>query len=156
EQRFSYVTHLNATERLRIGDSCDRIPLAIRWILSRSHSAAEAVANAEGLTTVPRKGEILLEFSFRRVFEGMSDSEKGVLQILSLFQKPLPTEALIVGSGLPQKLLEDALESLSQDALIQREFDPNSNDYVFVLKPIPRFFVLAELDKQQKTAENIR
>jgi tetratricopeptide (TPR) repeat protein len=156
EQRFSYARQLNATERLRIGDACDRIPLAIRWILSRAHSAAEAITNAEGLTTVPRKGEILLEFSFRRVFDGMSAAEKGVLQVLSLFQKPLPTEALIVGSGLPQISLDEALESLSQDVLIQRQFDPNSNDYVFTLKPIPRSFLLAELDKQRTTADNIR
>jgi hypothetical protein len=156
EQRFSYARQLNTTERLRIGDACDRIPLAVRWILSRAHSAAEAVTNAETLTTAPRKGEVLLEFSFRRVFDGMSDAEKGVLQVLSLFQKPLPTEALIVGSGLPQGSLDDALESLSQDVLIQRQFDPDSNDYVFTLKPIPRSFVLAELNKQQRTAEDIR
>jgi hypothetical protein len=80
EQRFSYAQKLNLTERLRIGDACDRIPLAIRWILSRAHSAAEAVTSAEALTTVPRNGEILLEFSFRRVFDGMSDDERRVLQ----------------------------------------------------------------------------
>ena len=156
EQRFSYAQKLNQTERLRIGDACDRIPLAIRWILSRAHSAAEAVTSAEALTTVPRNGEILLEFSFRRVFDGMSDDERRVLQVLALFQKPLPTEALIVGSALPQSLLNDALESLSQDVLVQRQFDPDSNDYVFALRPIPRSFVLARLDRQQKTAENIR
>jgi tetratricopeptide (TPR) repeat protein len=156
EQRFSYARQLNVTERLRIGNACDRIPLAIRWVLSRARSAAEAVAGAEALTTVPREGEILLEFSFRRVFDGMSDAERSVLQVLSLFQKPLPTEALIVGSGLPQVSLEDALESLSQDVLIQRQFDPDSNDYVFTLKPIPRSFVLAQLDRQQRAAENIR
>jgi tetratricopeptide (TPR) repeat protein len=156
EQRFAYASQLNTTERQRIGDACDRIPLAIRWILSRAHSAAEAITNAEAVTTVPRKGEVLLEFSFRRVFDGMSTAEKSVLQVLSLFQKPLPTEALIVGSGLPQVSLDDALESLSQDVLIQRQFDPDSNDYVFSLKPIPRSFVLAELDKQHGTAENIR
>jgi len=156
EQRFSYARTLNETERLRIGDACDRIPLAIRWILSRAHSAAEAVTNAEALTSTPRKGEVLLEFSFRRVFEGMSEAEKSILRVMSLFQKPLPTEALIVGSGLAQSVLDDALESLSRDMLIQRQFDPNSNDYVFSLKPIPRSFVLAELDKHQKTAESVR
>ncbi len=155
EPRFSYVKQLNTTERLRIGDACDRIPLAIRWILSRARSAAEAVTNSEALTTVPRNGEVLLEFSFRRVFDVMSGPEKSVLQVLSLFQKPLPTEALIVGSGLPQGSLEDALESLSQDAL-QRQFDPDSNDYVFTLKPIPRSFVLAQLGKEERTAEKIR
>lgn len=156
EPRFQYVKKLNATERLRIGDACDRIPLAVRWILSRAKSAPEAISNAESLTTVLRHGEELLEFSFRRVFDGMSSAEKNVLEVLSLFQKPLPTEALIVGAGLPQLQLEDAIESLSQDALVQRQFDPDTNDYVFTLRPIPRSFVLAELIKHEDTAEFMR
>jgi tetratricopeptide (TPR) repeat protein len=155
EPRLHYAKHLNLTERLRIGDACDRIPLAIRWVLSRARTPAEAITSAEALTTTPRNGEILLEFSFRRVFDGMSDAEKSILEVLSLFQKPLPTEALMVGSGLPQASLENSLEALSQDALIQREFDPDTNDYVFSLKPIPRSFVLVELLKHQKTAESI-
>jgi tetratricopeptide (TPR) repeat protein len=156
EQRFAYARELTGTERLHIGSSCDRIPLAIRWILSRARSAPEAVANSEALTTTPKFGEVLLEFSFRRVFDGMSHAEKKLLEVLSLFQKPLPTEALIVGSGLPGAVLEDAIEALSQDALLQRQFDPDSNDYVFFLKPIPRSFVLADIDKHPKTAEEIR
>jgi len=61
-----------------------------------------------------------------------------------------------VGSGKPQTLLEDALEILSQDALIQRQFDPDSNDYVFSLKPIPRSFVLTEMEKDRRAAQEIR
>jgi len=156
EHRFAYASLLNPSERLRIGDACDRIPLAIRWILSRSRSAGEAITNAESLTTTPRHGEVLLEFSFRRVFDGMPSPEKKVLEVLSLFQRPLPTEALIVGSELPQTALEDSLEVLSQDALVQRQFDPDTNDYQFTLKPIPRSFVLSELEKREKSAESIR
>ncbi len=156
ESRLGYARELSFTERLRIGDACDRIPLAIRWILSRARTAAEAIANAESLTATLGQGEVLLEFCFRRVFDGMPAAERSILEVLSLFQKPLPTEALIVGSGLPQTSLEGGLEALFQDALIQRQFDPDTNDYVYTLKPIPRSFVLAELVKYEKTAEGIR
>jgi tetratricopeptide (TPR) repeat protein len=140
----------------RIGQACDRIPLAIRWILSRSRNAAEAIAQAESLTIARQHGEELLEFSFRRVFDGMSGAERSILEVLSLFQKPLPTEALIVGSTLSQVALDDGLETLVQDSLVQRQFDPDSNDYVFSLNPIPRSFVLSELVKRQKVADSIR
>src|ERR1700681_958022 len=36
EPKFGYLNNLNVTERLRIGDACDRIPLAIRWVFSRA------------------------------------------------------------------------------------------------------------------------
>ena len=156
EKRFAYVERFSQTERRRVADSCDRIPLAIRWTLSRARSPAEAISNAEGLTAVRQHGEQLLEFSFRRVFDGMPNDERRVLEVISLFQKPLGTEALLIGSKLPQAALEDSLENLSRDALIQRQFDPDSNDYVFAMQPIPRSFVLAELDKQQEGANEIR
>ena len=156
EPRFGYLRNLNVTERLRIGDACDRIPLAIRWVFSRAKGAAEAITNAENLTTVGRHGEELLKFSFRRVFDGMSSPERSVLEVLSLFQRALPTEALIVGAALPQAAVEDAIEGMSEDALVQREFDPDTNDYVFTLRPIPRSFVLVELLKHATTADNIR
>jgi tetratricopeptide (TPR) repeat protein len=156
EPRIRYVTGLNPAERLRIGEACDRIPLAIRWVLSRARSPAEAISSAENLANGPQRGEELLEFSFRRVFDGMSSSEKAVLQVLSLFQKALPTEALLIGTGLQQASLEDAIDSLSQDALVQRQFDPDTNDYVFTSRPIPRSFVLSELINQQGAADKIR
>ena len=37
---FSYATDLSGAESLRIGNACDGIPLAIRWALARSRSAA--------------------------------------------------------------------------------------------------------------------
>src|SRR5205807_280774 len=39
-----YLHDLSRAERARIGEACDGIPLAIRWTLSRSRSATEALA----------------------------------------------------------------------------------------------------------------
>jgi tetratricopeptide (TPR) repeat protein len=152
---FEYALKLNDIESLRIGDACDRIPLAIRWILARSKSPAEAIYASDALTSFNKAGEELLEFSFRRIFELMTEAERSVLRVLSCFQKPLATEALVVGTAISQHPLEDALEALTRDALVQRQFDPDTNDYAFFLSPIPRTFVRAELTKEKATSDQI-
>ncbi len=156
ERGLHYISNLRDAERSRIGDSCDRIPLAIRWVLARSKTAADAVANAESLVVSPKRGEELLEFSFRRVFDSMPQDEKVTLEVLALFQQPLASEALLVGSQLTSLRLEDALDSLSRDALVKRQFDPNRNDYVFTIQPITRSFIFSELNKRQAEANLMR
>jgi hypothetical protein len=65
---LSYANSLTPAERMRIGQACDGLPLAIRWSLTRAKSASEALANAESIPATTKKGEELLEFCFRRVF----------------------------------------------------------------------------------------
>lgn len=161
---FGYVADLTPVEIERIGDACDRIPLAIRWSLARASSAAEALHTADSITKSGRRGEELLEFSFRRVFEGLEINERKILETLSLFQAPLSLEAILVGSNtgapgqgfaLDPKLL-DSIEQLVDDALIQRVFDPSLNDYAYVLLPITRAFVYGEVSRDKGAADAIR
>ncbi|MEQ1947453.1 MAG: tetratricopeptide repeat protein [Bryobacteraceae bacterium] len=156
ENNLLYTEKLTIAERQKIGDACDRIPLAIRWTLSRSRSATEAISNADGLTGSQKRGEEMLEFSFRRVFDGMTDTEKAVLYLLALFHQPQANEAILVGTQCSQGDVEIALEALLEDALIQREFDPDRNDYVFTLIPVARSFVLSELARKSTLADQIR
>ena len=156
QQGFKYLQDLSAPERLRIGMACDGTPLAIRWVLARSKSAAEALSNAESITRSERRGEELLEFCFRRVFEKMLDAEKAVLQVLSLFQRPIPTEAILLGSDIPHSETLDAIEVLVSDSLVQRLFDPDRNDYCYSLFPSARAFVYKQVNKQPKLEEKIR
>jgi Tfp pilus assembly protein PilF len=142
---FSYATGLSKAEIARVGEACDGIPLAVQWALSRAASAAEAMSVAESITRSGKRGEELLEFSFRRVFESMTGAEKSVLHVLSLFQSPLPTEALLVGGGQPHHKTLDALNALVDDALVHRVFDPDINDYAFTLLPIARAFVYSDV-----------
>lgn len=155
---LAYVADLTETERKRIGNACDRIPLAIRWALARANSAPEALATADSITQSGRRGEELLEFAFRRVFESMDNTEKAVLQVLSLFQAPLPTEALFVGAGdgSSNHKLIDTVDQLVEDALVHRLFDPNLNDYAYTVLPITRAFVSSQLAKQGTLEQKIR
>jgi tetratricopeptide (TPR) repeat protein len=158
---FDYVRQLKEPEIGRIGTACDRLPLAIRWVLSRSRSPAEAVSTADTITQSGRRGEELLEFSFRRVFEGLKMAEKRVLYTLGIFQAALPIEALLVGATADaatsaDPAILDALEQLIDASVVQRIFDPNLNDYVYGLLPITRAFVSRQVSQAPELGSVIR
>lgn len=160
-QGFESARHLSDAEIARIGSACDRLALAIRWVLSRSRTAPEALAVADGITQSGRRGEELLEFSFRRVFEGLHGGEKRVLYALGIFQAPLPIEALLVGAAgdTPQSadpMVLDSLENLTDASLVQRVFDPRLNDYVYGLLPVTRAFVARQVGQAAELAASIR
>ena len=153
---LGYVANFSPAERKRIGESCNGIPLAIRWVLSRSKTELEALSNADSLTKAERRGEELLEFSFRRVFDQMLQEERTMIQVLSLFQKPLSTEAIIVGTKLSSFKFQAAADRLVDDALVQRIFDPDQNDYCYTLFPIVRSFVYLQVSKTPNLESDIR
>jgi tetratricopeptide (TPR) repeat protein len=145
---LGYAQSLSPAEIERITVACNGIPLAIQWTLARAEGPPEALRIAEAITQTGKTGEELLEFTFRRVFDAMSGPEKTVLQVLSLFQGPQQIETVVVGGGIPQHRLVDALESLVNDALVQRSFDSNLNDYVCSLLPVTRVFVYSDVCKR--------
>ncbi len=153
---FAYTAGLTPAEISRIGEACDGIPLAVQWALSRAGSVADALSIAEGITRSGKRGEELLEFSFRRVFDAMSAAEKSVLHVLSLFQNPLPTEAIFVGGTVAHHKALDALNVLVDDALVHRLFDPGINDYVYTLLPITRAFVYSDVCTHEGIEKKIR
>jgi tetratricopeptide (TPR) repeat protein len=156
QPNFSHVRELSKAEEIRVARACDSIPLAIRWVLARSRSASEALAMADGLSQSGRHGEELLEFSFRRVFDEMTEAEKSVVHILSLFQSPVPTEALLVGSRQSNDRTLDAIDDLVNDSVIQRFFDADRNDYTYGLLPIARAFVYNEVSQLPDLERRIR
>ena len=153
---FGAVRQLASADRLNIARNCGGVALAIRWVLSSSHSSAEAIALAESLTGLNRNAEELLEFCFRRIFEAMPGAEKNILYVLSLFQRPVPTEALLVGARLPDYKVLDITEGLVSDALVQRLFDPDRNEYCYTMLPLARAFVYGQVSRQSQLERDIR
>ena len=157
EPGTGHVADLSDAEIDRIADACDRLPLAIRWTLTRAKSAAEAVHRADSLGSSGERDQgQLLEFVFRRVFDDMTDVERGVMQTLSMFSEGSPTETLVAGTGQSPHEVTDALDDLARDAMAQRVFDPERNDYIYALAPLTRSFALAELRRDSKAEERIR
>ena len=137
---LTYAVGLSSTEIARLASACDGIALAIKWAMQRSASAPELLEFVGGLSSLSAKDDELLEFCFRRIYERMTAVEKAIMQVLSLFQRPQYSEAIVVGSGKRADAVHDALAALVEDALVQRAFDPDRNDHVFSLMPITRAF----------------
>ncbi len=156
EPGLNYLKDLTDSEAIKIGNSCDNIPLAMKWTLCNSHSAAEAISKADMFAQSGKHGEELLEFTFRGIFSSMPGPEKAILNVLSVFQRPLPIEAILVGTGLASYKLQDTLETLANDSLINNIFDPGLNDFVYTTLPIVRTFVNNELYSQPQVTISIR
>lgn len=139
-----------------INRHCDGLPLAIRWVLSRTTSPSEALRVARDIRSSSSTGEQLLEFSFRRIFDSLSGSEQDTMRVLSLFQQPLPTETVIAGTRLPVLDVDCALGTLIADGLVTRLFDPKLNDYCYMLKPLTRAFVAGDLTRYPETEKAMR
>ena len=139
-----------------IRKACDGLPLAIRWTVARATNTSEAIKTAIAITNSGRMGEELLEFSFRRVFDSLTRDERSLLQVLSLFQQPQPSEVLYVGSGINQLKVQDTLSALIKDALVQRYFDEERNDYTYLLLPLTRTFVYKQVRANGNMETDIR
>ena len=154
---LGYVADLTKPEMERITEACDALPLALRWTLLRAGNAPEAIRRAENLRDSGARGDSeLLEFSFRRVFENMTDIEQAVMRTLSIFQEASPSEVLVAGTGSHGYAVVDALDDLVTDSLVHRLFDSDRNDYVYALAPLTRSFVLQELRDSQGAERQIR
>ena len=153
---LGFLSDLPDAECETIRKACDGLPLAIRWAVARANSASEAVKIAHAITKSGKMGEELLEFSFRRVFDSLTPDERALLQVLSLFQQPQPSEVLYVGSGISQLKTQDTLGALIKDALVQRYFDEERNDYTYLLLPLTRTFVYTQVKSSGRIETEIR
>lgn len=105
---FSYANTLSDTEKDKIGVSCNGIPLAIKWLLSKSKSTQELLMMAEQLEKSGLFGDELLEFSFRRVFDSLTKEEKEILKVLAIVPS-ISTEAILKGSNQNSDVLFESL-----------------------------------------------
>ena len=153
ENGYSYLSNLSDTEKISVGKSCDGIPLAIRWLISSNRSIQELDKSAKELQLLGRKGEELLEFSFRRVFERMSNTEKSIIKVLSVFNSPVILETITIGTKLSMHEIADTIEVLVDDTIVYKYFSEEYNDSSYTVLPITRNFILNKIldSKEQST-----
>ncbi|MFI7135856.1 RNA-binding domain-containing protein [Nonomuraea sp. NPDC050153] len=154
EPNHGYLRALKDFEAKLVGAAWDGIPLAIRWGTARSRSVTELLAQTDVQIGDRQHGEQLLEFSFRRIFDNLSQAERAVLETLSVLERPIPTEAVVAGTGLPDAQILDAIEDLVGDTIVFRVFDVDRNDYCFTTLPITRVFTRRDMAKRTNAARN--
>jgi|GEM_PF-1517037 len=141
-----YLQELSEAERLRICNNCDNIPLAMLWATTRSGSKKELIRFSDSLETTQKRGEELLEFSYRRVYDAMNGIEKRILKTLSIFSAPIKCESIIIGAKISFDDFADNIDVLVDDVFVKRSFCANQNDYVYSILPTTKKFLLNDYD----------
>lgn len=154
ESSFSHASGLNDQQAVAFGRAWDGIPLAIRWALARTKSVPELLQQSAIPVGQRLHGDQLLEFSFRRVFERLTNAERAVLEALSILEQPIPTEALVAGTGVQDDRALDAVEELVDDGLVHRVFDADRNDYCFTVAPVTRAFVRHDFQRHPEASRS--
>jgi tetratricopeptide (TPR) repeat protein len=154
--RKQFLAEMAAAEKKIIVDGCDCIPLIIEWLVGRARDPQKAIRLAKSLTKDGGHGEELLEFAFRRVYAEMTGEQHAVLQVLALTSRPLPIEAIAIGSSLSPHKAADVLEELKDYSLLEKIYDTSYRDIVYSLLPVTGSFIMRELSKQSKTELKIR
>jgi len=155
-KQFAYVGNLLERHKLAIGKAADGLPLAIKWVLMMAKTPDKAISIANSIKSENLSQDSLLEFCFRRIFDDMDGVEKTILYVLTLFEKPIHTEAILVGANIQHQKAIDSLEDLIADALVKRVYDPSRNDYCYAIAPIARQFIFDEISRQSNLEQNIR
>ncbi len=151
-----YIAEMTPAEIKILANGCDRIPLVIEWLVGRAKNAERVLAVAQSLAKEGRHGEELLEFSFRRIYEEMSQEQHAVLGVLAITNRPLPIEAVAVGSNLPIHQAADVIEELKDYSLVERVYDTNYRDLVYSLLPVTSAFIYRDMTKQAGIEFDIR
>ncbi len=110
---------------------------------------------ADSLGRSGKLSDELLEFCFRRIFDSMPEMERDVLRVLSLYNTPLTSDAIYVACGKDSQTF-DSLEALVDDALVQRLFDSDQNDFCFTIISLTRRFVADDLAAHNGLDERLR
>ncbi len=155
EEGTLYLSKLNKDDISKIAKNIDGIPLAIKWCARRSSSSLEFISITEDIKNSGRSGEELLEFSYRRIFDTMTNTEKNILYSLACFNRALESEAIYIACK-PYSDAEDKLEDLIEDALVARNFNPEKSIYEYSLMPLTRNFIFEQLKINKDDEKAIR
>lgn len=156
KNRHFFIESMSESERIKVVNSCDRIPIVIEWFIGRCKTANEASDFADTLANNGFHSDELLEFCFRNVYAQMKQSMRTCLKVISIFSRPLPVEAISAGAKLQIDKVIDSLEELRDYALIESRYDDTYRDDCYFLLPVTRAFVYREVKKQSGEEQTIR
>jgi len=156
DPKLAYLTDFNERQVYEFGGSCNGIPLAMRWIAAKSQSANEALQLAKQINSQSRTNEELLEFSFRRIFDSLTEIQRKVMKILSIYSRPMPLEEILICADESYQTIGDTLAEIENSALIEMAFDDTIQDSVYSLLPITRSFVYGDVRKEDGFESEVR
>lgn len=155
ENGLLYLSQVSHQQSDIIGENVDKIPLAIKWCARRSSTIQELITLTHEIKDSGRSSEELLEFSYRRIFDKMTLSEKSVLYTLACFDRGVETSLILFVCNKHDDI-EFAIETLANDSLIVKNFNERNKLYEYYLMPLTRNFILSQLKDSQSNERQIR
>jgi tetratricopeptide (TPR) repeat protein len=119
------------------------LPLAIEWILGRYKQKGDWIKIGD---EIYKSENVLLEFSFRKLWETLSNEEQRVMAILPLFESPPNLFMWSKVSLYPMDYLDKIADKLQQTSFITKITKKDGKE-VFLALPITLSFARIELGK---------
>jgi len=120
------------------------LPLAIQWILGQYRRTSNL---NEALVAVDSRSSPVLEFSFRNIWNMLTNDARTVLAVLSIFDDP-PTISLIsVSTEWSYERIEAAVSELAEVTLVSRQQHATESREIVVALPITLSFSRYQLEK---------
>ncbi|MGW3040727.1 RNA-binding domain-containing protein [Kitasatospora sp. NPDC001159] len=128
----------------QIRKSCGGLPLAIQWALGRYKLRGDLDS---ALKDVSGDDSPVLEFSFRNIWDVLSQDAKRVLAVMYIFDTPPGSQLLGLAAEMSHDRLDKALRELEEATLVSRQLHPADGQAVFVSLPITLAFAGRQLSR---------
>jgi tetratricopeptide (TPR) repeat protein len=126
----------------RIERASGGLPLAIQWALGRYKLCGDL---DDALAAVGSKESPLLEFSFRNIWEVLSQDARRVLALLSIFESPPNYQLVSIATDLGSERLDNSLRELEDATLVSHQIHAADGEAAYVCLPITLSFARIQL-----------
>ncbi|WP_433890363.1 RNA-binding domain-containing protein [Streptomyces sp. CA-111067] len=126
----------------QINKACGGLPLAIQWALGRFKLRGDFDG---ALNDVKGEDSPVLEFSFRNIWDVLSQDAKRALSVMYIFDTPPGIQLLGLATEMSHDRLDTALRELEDATLVSRQLHPADGQAVFVALPITLAFAGRQL-----------
>lgn len=118
------------------------LPLAIQWVLGR-YKLEPSLASV--IAAVGQKDSPVLEFSFRNIWQVLSDDAKSILAAMTIFEESPSTQQVAIVTEFPVERIERALAQLSEVTLVTRNIKMSDGRVTYDMLPITSSFAQHQL-----------
>ena len=128
---------INTKTCKQVRDVTGGLPLAIQWIVGRY----KLDPNIKSVMRIMRSPDSpVLEFSFRNIWERLSQDAQSILAVITIFESPPTIQQISIATSWTYEKIEKALGELAEVTLITRHTQQADGSVVYSALPITTSF----------------
>lgn len=132
------------TTTQKVLEATGGLPLAIQWLLGRYRINKNI---QEVVKTVVGKDSPVLEYSFRNIWQVLSNDAKAILTVLTIFNEPPTAQLIAIATEFQIDRIEKALGELSDATLVMRNTQLSDGRITYFALPITLSFARHQLSE---------